>query len=115
MSSRFAYVNSLRLKLGRGRRHYETSVEAYDLHLRGRASIQPPAGQENFAVASFEQAIAKDPSFAPAYAGLAVIRALRSGLFSLDASDEIPKKRAAAQKAIELDPLLPERTKPRVE
>ena len=101
-------VNSLRLKLGRGRRHYETSVEAYDLYLRGRASIQPPAGQENFAVASFEQAIAKDPSFAPAYAGLAAIRALRSGLFSLDASDEIPKMRAAAQKAIELDPLLPE-------
>ena len=101
-------VNSLRLKLGRGRRHYETSVEAYDLYLRGRASIQPPAGQENFAVASFEQAIAKDPLFAPAYAGLAAIRALRSGLFSLDASDEIPKMRAAAQKAIELDPLLPE-------
>ena len=63
----------------------KTSVEAYDLYLRGRASIQPPAGQENFAVASFEHAIAKDPLFAPAYAGLAAIRALRSGLFSLDA------------------------------
>jgi TolB-like protein/Flp pilus assembly protein TadD len=101
-------VNHLRLKLGRGRRHYETSVEAYDLYLRGRASIQPPAGQENFAVASFEQAIAKDPLFAPAYAGLAAIRAIRSGLFSLDASDEVPKMREAAKKAIELDPLLPE-------
>ena len=32
-------VNSLRLKLGRGRRHYETSVEAYDLYLRGRARV----------------------------------------------------------------------------
>jgi adenylate cyclase len=30
-------VNSLRLKLGRGRRRYETSTEAYDLYLRGRA------------------------------------------------------------------------------
>src|SRR5580704_10350100 len=30
-------VNSLRLKLGRGRRRYETSVEAYDLYLRARA------------------------------------------------------------------------------
>src|SRR5262249_58598096 len=30
-------VNSLRLKLGRGRRRYETSTEAYDLYLRARA------------------------------------------------------------------------------
>jgi adenylate cyclase len=30
-------VNSLRLKLGRGRRRYETSVEAYNLYLRARA------------------------------------------------------------------------------
>src|SRR5216684_1149033 len=30
-------VNNLRLKLGRGRRRYETSVEAYDLYLRARA------------------------------------------------------------------------------
>jgi adenylate cyclase len=30
-------VNSLRLKLGRGRRRYETSAEAYDLYLRSRA------------------------------------------------------------------------------
>src|SRR5262249_17295214 len=30
-------VNSLRLKLGGGRRRYETSAEAYDLYLRARA------------------------------------------------------------------------------
>src|SRR5215471_8927316 len=30
-------VNNLRLKLGGGRRRYETSVEAYDLYLRARA------------------------------------------------------------------------------
>ena len=30
-------VNNLRLKLGRGRRRYETSIEAYDLYLRARA------------------------------------------------------------------------------
>ena len=30
-------VNSLRLKLGRGRRRYETSAEAYDLYLRARS------------------------------------------------------------------------------
>jgi TolB-like protein len=31
-------VNSLRLKLGHGRRRYETSVEAYDHYLRARAA-----------------------------------------------------------------------------
>jgi adenylate cyclase len=30
-------VNKLRLKLGRGRRRYETTAEAYDLYLRARA------------------------------------------------------------------------------
>src|SRR5262249_20129783 len=30
-------VNGLRLKLGGGRRRYETSVEAYDLYLRARS------------------------------------------------------------------------------
>jgi TolB-like protein/Flp pilus assembly protein TadD len=102
-------VNSLRLKLGRGRRHYETNVEAYDLYLRGRtSSLHAPLGPENAAIASFEQAIAKDSRFAPAYAQLARLRAYRSSTFPLNPDDEIPKMRAAAQKAIELDPLLPE-------
>ena len=65
-------VNNLRLKLGRGRRRYETSTEAYDLYLRARA-VRGGLGQGVMpgAVNLFEQAIAKDPSFAPAYAGLA--------------------------------------------
>ena len=104
-------VNSLRLKLGRGRRRYETSVEAYDLYLRGRASglhADPTVEEESLAVASFEQAIAKDRWFAPAYAAVAEARVYRSGLFRLNPDDEIPKMRVAAQKALEMDPLLPE-------
>jgi adenylate cyclase len=65
-------VNNLRLKLGGGRRRYETSVEAYDLYLRARAQADQrnrvPALQ---AAGIYHQVIAKDPSFAPAYAGLA--------------------------------------------
>src|SRR5208282_40488 len=37
-------VNSLRLKLGSGRRRYETSAEAYDLYLPDR-TLLPPVGQ----------------------------------------------------------------------
>ena len=78
-------VNSLRLKLGRGRRRYETSPEAYDLYLRARAlQIQRGLSGYDQSIGLFEEAIAKDPSFAPAYAGLAAAHAARSGQFRFD-------------------------------
>src|SRR5439155_17997325 len=62
-------VNSLRLQLGRGRRRYETSVEAYDLYLRASAlEIEQGVVGIDKSIGPFEQVIAKDPSFAPAYA-----------------------------------------------
>ncbi|MGD1097040.1 MAG: hypothetical protein ABSB35_34255 [Bryobacteraceae bacterium] len=102
-------VNSLRLKLGRGRRRYETSVEAYDLYLRARAlPIQLGITGYNPSIDLLEQAIVKDPSFAPAYAGLAAAHAARSGEFRFNLPDEMTKMRSAAQRAIQLDPLLAE-------
>src|SRR5262245_10925662 len=102
-------VNNLRLKLGPTRRRYETSMEAYDLYLQAQAlRVQGPPGTVR-EIDTFEQAIAKDPSFAPAYAGLGSAYALGSIQFQLDHSpDELQKLRAAAEKAIELDPLLAE-------
>src|SRR5262249_57544365 len=76
-------VNSLRLKLGGGRRRYETSVEAYDLYLRARA-ILVGRGAWDQSIARFEQVIARDPSFAPAWAGLAATYAFRSHQYPLD-------------------------------
>jgi TolB-like protein/DNA-binding winged helix-turn-helix (wHTH) protein/Flp pilus assembly protein TadD len=95
-------VNSLRLKLGQGRRRYETSVEAYDLYLRARELDLVQS------IGVFQEAIAKDPSFAPAYAGLAQVYAFRSDGPAFDRPDELAKMRAAAEKAIQLDPLLAE-------
>jgi TolB-like protein/Flp pilus assembly protein TadD len=104
-----AIVNSLRLKLGRGRRRYETSAEAYDLYLRARSlSIQRGLPGVNESIGPFEAVIAKDPSFAPAYAGLAAAHAVRSGEFPFDTADELEKMRTASKKAIQLDPLLAE-------
>lgn len=109
----FGIVNSLRLHLGRGRRRYETSVEAYDLYLRARAlTVTDAARPRDFfarTIALFEQSIASDPMFAPAYCGLATTYATRSVQFPLDhPAEELSNMRAAAERAIQLDPLLPD-------
>jgi TolB-like protein/Flp pilus assembly protein TadD len=102
-------VNSLRLKLGSGRRRYETSAAAYDSYVRARAmTIQRGLLGWIESVDLFEQAIKEDPSFAPAYAGVATAHAFRSTQFQWDPAEETNKMRAAAQKAIQLDPLLAE-------
>jgi TolB-like protein len=101
-------VNSLRLKLGRGRRRYETSTEAYDLYLRARALGRGGEfGMDSFrqSIPVFEQAIAKDPAFAPAYAGLALAHVILSGNFRSDIPDEVAQMRRTAEKAVQLDPL----------
>ena len=103
-------VNGLRLKLGSGRRRYETNAEAYDLYLRARARAEDQTGFRGLkdSIPFFEQTIVKDPSFAPAYAGLAVANAGLSGMDRFNADERlelISKMRVAAEKAIELDPL----------
>src|SRR5262249_34125937 len=107
-------VNRLRLKLGRGRRRYETSVEAYDLYLHARAlgNLRYMGLGDADVIDLFEKAIAKDPSMAPAYAGLDAAYAIESARGPGEPSDtraeKMEKMRAAAEKAIQLDPLLPE-------
>jgi TolB-like protein len=99
-------VNALQLKLGRGLRRYDT--EAYDLYLRARAVGDVRLVWDDEAIGLFEQAIGKDPSIAPAYAGLAVAYAFRSFESPLDPhrAEKLHKMRAAAERAIELDPSL---------
>lgn len=101
-------VNSLRVKLGRGRRRYETSAEAYDLYLRDRSLLllpgELPPGVRRSRPIPFQDAIAKDPAFAPAYAGLAEAYAYLASIGDAQPGDLVAM-RAAAQRAIELDPL----------
>ena len=107
-------VNSLRLKLGHGRRRYETSTEAYDLYLRARAlEIKLGGSGPNYSIDLYEKAIAKDPSFAPAYAGLGAVYAYRTGEDRInwegpDREEEMVRMRVVVQKAVQLDPLLAE-------
>jgi serine/threonine-protein kinase len=101
-------VNALQLKLGRGRRRYDT--EAYDFYLRARAAGDVRFPGDDEVIGLYEQAIGKDPSISPAYAGLAVAYAARSFQNPIDfhRAETLDKMRAAAERAIELDPLLPE-------
>ena len=104
-------VNNLRLTLGRGRRRYETGTKAYEAYLHARA-ITVKWGPEDLSesVNLFQDVIAKDPSFVPAYAGLASTQAFLSARREDEPDREVQLAgmRAAAQKAIELDPLLAE-------
>jgi TolB-like protein/DNA-binding winged helix-turn-helix (wHTH) protein/Tfp pilus assembly protein PilF len=85
------------------------SYEAYDFYLKGRYywnKRTPQAFQQ--AVECFTKAVAIDPTYARAYAGLADSYALMSAYYVAPPSDLIPKARAAALKALELDEKLAE-------
>jgi Flp pilus assembly protein TadD len=70
--------------------------------------IQQGGEGEVQSITRLQEAIAKDPSFAPAYAGLAAARAYRSGSGNFGTAEELAQMQAEAEKALELDPLLAE-------
>lgn len=86
-----------------------SSYEAYDLYLKGRYfwNKRTPKGFRQ-AIDYFQQAVTKDTNYARAYAGLADSYALTSS-YSLDSPNELmPKARAAALRAIQIDDSLAE-------
>ncbi len=105
-------VNALRLSLS-GRRRYEANLEAYDLYLRGR-QIMAGFPARNRPVASsaleyFERAIEKDPDYAIAYAGMAdAYIAVEGNIGTRNRINAGPSGKAAATRALELDPMLSE-------
>jgi eukaryotic-like serine/threonine-protein kinase len=105
-------VNELRLKLGRGKRRYDTNLEAYEPYLKARSLLIPSQNAKVSRSAEvFEQVIAKDPTFAPAYAGLADAYAALSANVArghIDPDAAYDKIRPAAERALQLDPLLAE-------
>ncbi len=83
--------------------------EAYDLYLKGRFFWNKRTAQGfQQAIEYFQQAIAKDPNYARAYSGLADSYALLGGYSTTPQTESMPKARAAALKALELDPELAE-------
>ncbi|HEY6615379.1 MAG TPA: tetratricopeptide repeat protein, partial [Vicinamibacterales bacterium] len=105
-----AIVNKLRLTLGRGQRRYETNLEAYELYLKGHALVvRRNTTNAQKAAELFEQVIASDPAFAPAYAGLVDAYAFMSmEIQGIPSETALSRMRPAAVKALEIDPLLAE-------
>lgn len=88
---------------------YTENLTAYGLYLRGRFAWNKRT-QEGSAggISYFEQAIAADPSYAPAYAGLSDSYALQVDYRSVPVAEGFQRAIACARKAIELDDSLAE-------
>lgn len=90
-------------------KRYTANTEAYELYLKGRYfwNKRDEAGLRQ-GINYFKQAQEKDPTYALAYAGLADSHSLLSDIGSVRPAEEMPKARAAAQKAVDIDPALAE-------
>lgn len=106
--------DKLRLKLSqedkqRLARQYTDNNDAYQDYLRGRYFLNKRTEDGlSRAVTFFQQAIEKDPVYALAYTGLADSYSLLGGYTLMPPHEAFPKARAAALKALDIDPLLAE-------
>ena len=83
--------------------------EAYESYLRGRYYFnQRTEDALHKSIASFQQAIARDPAYAPAYSGLAEAYAMLGFRGGFPLKDALSDAKKAALKAIELDDTLAE-------
>jgi serine/threonine-protein kinase len=90
-------------------KRYTHDVEAYQLYLKGRYHWNK-RNEQGFrtAIDFFKRAEEKDPTFALAFSGLADCYALLCDIGVVAPVDEMPKAKAAAQKAVDADPKLAE-------
>jgi serine/threonine protein kinase/tetratricopeptide (TPR) repeat protein len=88
---------------------YTANPEAYQDYLKGRYWWNKRSEEGfNKSIEYFQQAIAKDPTYALAYSGLADSYAVFAGFGSLSPKMAYPKAKEAAQKALQIDDTLAE-------
>jgi TolB-like protein/DNA-binding winged helix-turn-helix (wHTH) protein/Flp pilus assembly protein TadD len=94
---------------GHPERHQPANAEAYDAYLRGRYSLnrRTEEGLHN-ALGYFHAALEADPGYALAYAGLADCYVLMVSTYDISPEATVVQARAAANKALALDPGLAE-------
>ena len=89
-------------------RRYTENIQAYGLYLKGRFAWNKRTSEGVAeAVDYFRQAIGEDPSYAPAYAGLADSFALDVDYRSIPVAEAYARAKDYARKALELDESLP--------
>src|SRR5689334_13096647 len=90
-------------------KRYTHDAEAYQLYLKGRY-FWNKRNEEGFrnGIEYFKRAEEKDPTFALAFSGLADSYALLSDIGVARPVDEMPKAKAAAERAVDADPSLAE-------
>src|SRR5260221_7288794 len=109
-----AIASEIRVKLtaqeqARLARTHSINPEAYRLYLKGRYywyKLKPEAMQK--AIEHFQQAVEKDPAYALAYAGLADTYNALAFFTVFPPREVVPKAKAAAVKALEIDANLAE-------
>ncbi len=83
--------------------------EAYQLYLRGRFFFaQRTESGLRRAIENFQHAVALDPSYAQAYASLAIAYDVGRGYLPPEESRTLPSGKAEAERAVQLDPMLSE-------
>jgi eukaryotic-like serine/threonine-protein kinase len=86
-----------------------TNADAYQFYLRGRYHWNKRSAEGiKKAIEQFQQAIDRDPNYALAYAGLADCYLLLEQYTGAPASETLPKARAAAERALQIDDSLAE-------
>jgi serine/threonine-protein kinase len=104
-------VDKLRLQVSPNEKalskHYTESNEAYQLYWKGRFYWNKRTGEGmQKSLEYFQQAIERDPNFALAYSGLADaydLLAAPDAVGGMPAHEAMPKAKAAALKALEID------------
>jgi adenylate cyclase len=85
-------------------------LDAYDAYLKGRHQrhLFNPSSVD-LAITWYTKSIDADPEYAPAYAGLAEAYTIQSiGFATRPSRETMPRARQAADRALELDPRLPD-------
>src|SRR6202030_4185964 len=85
------------------------SADVYESYLKGQFAKGNSRAEIEQSIAYFEEALAKDPTFAPAYVGLAdAYEKLGGSFYGAPTGETRPKVVRAARKALELDSQLAE-------
>jgi eukaryotic-like serine/threonine-protein kinase len=109
-----AVANALRIELVAGQdymlvKRYTQDPDAYNLYLEGRleSDKRTEAGLKR-SIELYQEAIAKDPKFALAYAGISDAYSILARLGLARPAEAYPKAKEAAEKALQIDDTLAE-------